>query len=118
MCWPIALSIRTFFFFYSPADHRDLHSFPTRRSSDLPRAAVVSRRPMGARAAQRPRRRARVDVAQADGDRKSTRLNSSHEWISYAVFCLKKKILIVLLPMIGLIQSGAESCAGSVTNHP
>src|SRR5438105_5831353 len=24
-------------------------------------------------------------------DRKSTRLNSSHEWISYAVFCLKKK---------------------------
>src|SRR5438105_13395217 len=30
----------------------------------------------------------RVD---ADQDRKSTRLNSSHEWISYAVFCLKKK---------------------------
>src|SRR5207247_8428950 len=31
--------------------------------------------------------------AKADGrvDRKSTRLNSSHEWISYAVFCLKKK---------------------------
>src|SRR5207247_9316788 len=26
-----------------------------------------------------------------DIDRKSTRLNSSHEWISYAVFCLKKK---------------------------
>src|SRR5438105_10054408 len=25
-------------------------------------------------------------------DRKSTRLNSSHEWISYAVVCLKKKI--------------------------
>src|SRR5438105_5340527 len=24
-------------------------------------------------------------------DRKSTRLNSSHEWSSYAVFCLKKK---------------------------
>src|SRR5690606_41692382 len=27
----------------------------------------------------------------ADGDRKSTRLNSSHVKISYAVFCLKKK---------------------------
>src|SRR5207247_10861594 len=27
----------------------------------------------------------------ANIDRKSTRLNSSHEWISYAVFCLKKK---------------------------
>src|SRR2546430_2882460 len=28
------------------------------------------------------------------GDRKSTRLNSSHSQISYAVFCLKKKILL------------------------
>src|SRR3712207_7497784 len=28
------------------------------------------------------------------GDRKSTRLNSSHANISYAVFCLKKKILL------------------------
>src|SRR2546429_1642556 len=27
----------------------------------------------------------------ADRDRKSTRLNSSHGYISYAVFCLKKK---------------------------
>src|SRR5438105_7885922 len=30
-------------------------------------------------------------LADANIDRKSTRLNSSHEWISYAVFCLKKK---------------------------
>src|SRR3712207_7129993 len=30
-------------------------------------------------------------VAQFRGDRKSTRLNSSHANISYAVFCLKKK---------------------------
>src|SRR6266481_6819667 len=29
----------------------------------------------------------------APGDRKSTRLNSSHSSISYAVFCLKKKII-------------------------
>src|SRR5437762_4092996 len=29
-------------------------------------------------------------------DRKSTRLNSSHRCISYAVFCLKKKIIIVI----------------------
>src|SRR2546429_3836271 len=29
--------------------------------------------------------------AQQLGDRKSTRLNSSHGYISYAVFCLKKK---------------------------
>src|SRR5687768_17789876 len=30
-------------------------------------------------------------VGVAAGDRKSTRLNSSHGYISYAVFCLKKK---------------------------
>src|SRR5207247_10113439 len=30
-------------------------------------------------------------VCLPEQDRKSTRLNSSHEWISYAVFCLKKK---------------------------
>src|SRR5207247_6253048 len=30
-------------------------------------------------------------IEQKARDRKSTRLNSSHEWISYAVFCLKKK---------------------------
>src|SRR3712207_8866655 len=30
-------------------------------------------------------------------DRKSTRLNSSHANISYAVFCLKKKILSILI---------------------
>src|SRR6266536_4520201 len=33
----------------------------------------------------------RLLVLQPQPDRKSTRLNSSHEWISYAVFCLKKK---------------------------
>src|SRR5438876_10824746 len=31
---------------------------------------------------------------QESGDRKSTRLNSSHPSISYAVFCLKKKKII------------------------
>src|SRR2546422_4128548 len=44
--------------------------------------------------AQRPHHQrvpgARTDGAGA-GDRKSTRLNSSHGYISYAVFCLKKK---------------------------
>src|SRR5688572_31405473 len=81
-----------------------LHSFPTRRSSDLSHARVTSRRPgvvldssssarardirnhrlVGCRELARQRRK-RV------GDRKSTRLNSSHSQISYAVFCLKKK---------------------------
>src|SRR2546429_9926594 len=32
-----------------------------------------------------------ISLARMNGDRKSTRLNSSHGYISYAVFCLKKK---------------------------
>src|SRR5688572_32673164 len=32
-----------------------------------------------------------IEAVQAATDRKSTRLNSSHSQISYAVFCLKKK---------------------------
>src|SRR5437867_10238902 len=32
-----------------------------------------------------------IDIATKPSDRKSTRLNSSHRTISYAVFCLKKK---------------------------
>src|SRR2546429_4719665 len=33
----------------------------------------------------------RLEAIVTKGDRKSTRLNSSHGYISYAVFCLKKK---------------------------
>src|SRR3712207_8178229 len=36
--------------------------------------------------------RVRLHLRRVSGDRKSTRLNSSHANISYAVFCLKKKI--------------------------
>src|SRR3712207_8158100 len=53
------------------------------------------RRPGAARADRGPRggERARQgsEPTADDGDRKSTRLNSSHANISYAVFCLKKK---------------------------
>src|SRR2546430_10103477 len=40
---------------------------------------------------KRPRAGASSSVPTASTDRKSTRLNSSHSQISYAVFCLKKK---------------------------
>src|SRR3712207_8287168 len=49
---------------------------------------------------ERPRNeREREDVErrQPPADRKSTRLNSSHANISYAVFCLKKKNLIAAI---------------------
>src|SRR5206468_12890348 len=92
--------------------HRDLHSFPTRRSSDLDGAALRSVTPPGfylrvctdalllpAAVYCYPARRSIPSpnppwagrTARAHRDRKSTRLNSSHDQISYAVFCLKKK---------------------------
>src|SRR5947209_12536885 len=65
----------------------------------------------------------RVPVAGADPrtrstgiDRKSTRLNSSHANISYAVFCLKKKMmvrLVVLLPLHLLRLSLATPSRGT-----
>src|SRR2546429_949628 len=44
-------------------------------------------------------------------DRKSTRLNSSHGYISYAVFCLKKKKIIVayMLRSSSILLAGAYS---------
>src|SRR5207247_9490866 len=86
------------FFFHSPRVHRDLHSFPTRRSSDLGDAAdggveiaTSGADRVGDPAAEPVDEARHLLDAGAGGDRKSTRLNSSHEWISYAVFCLKKK---------------------------
>src|SRR5689334_23585862 len=64
--------------------HRHLHSFPTRRSSDL--ADALGRRPADAVFVEDEFVRGSLGL-----DRKSTRLNSSHSSISYAVFCLKKK---------------------------
>src|SRR2546422_3306340 len=49
----------------------------------------------------------------ANGDRKSTRLNSSHGYISYAVFCLKKKIdALVGRACIGRSLLGARTNIG------
>src|SRR5436190_21514701 len=79
---------------------RHLHSFPTRRSSDLtfnpfkPNREDIDvpafSRKVGARGwigMTWPKQYG----GQVMPDRKSTRLNSSHTVISYAVFCLKKK---------------------------
>src|SRR2546429_4479895 len=43
-----------------------------------------------------------VTIFDDKGDRKSTRLNSSHGYISYAVFCLKKKKAAIHLPLWSL----------------
>src|SRR5205809_4767712 len=60
------------------------------RSHEATRRSHRSRLPVDHRPVAARDRRRRRGCARA-GDRKSTRLNSSHGYISYAVFCLKKK---------------------------
>src|SRR5437868_12597860 len=79
----------------------DLHSFPTRRSSDLCRytgPAVCQPKHTSSICAAETLAKSRH--AKVSADRKSTRLNSSHVSISYAVFCLKKKINSLLPRLI------------------
>src|SRR5207247_7926345 len=99
-------------------DPRDLHSFPTRRSSDLGARRIFQtveiehefagfieavggkagiEKPAGrvggcgaGRVAKNEEKLCDRGILKNGLDRKSTRLNSSHEWISYAVFCLKE----------------------------
>src|SRR5437870_10737217 len=81
--------------------NRALHSFPTRRSSDLTASASAAQATSATPGTAAPAASAAAatsptaDAAGAavPGDRKSTRLNSSHVAISYAVFCLKKKMV-------------------------
>src|SRR5436305_11520014 len=93
------------FSFCCPAPSLAPRSFPTRRSSDLRdetgqvRAVAkilrdVTERKLVEEACRESEERLRVldELALGNVDRKSTRLNSSHVRISYAVFCLKKKI--------------------------
>src|SRR5437879_13833274 len=81
------------FFFHWYVHLRDLHSFPTRRSSDLFVGYAPADHPEIARVVYVPQGRGLDAALEAHSvlDRKSTRLNSSHRCISYAVFCLKKK---------------------------
>src|SRR5690606_41786341 len=89
-----------------PGPHRALPSFPTRRSSDLGEepttAEPIVEQPVCTRSIPATSTPVRLSLRIAAGastmpepssgrDRKSTRLNSSHVKISYAVFCLKKK---------------------------
>src|SRR5439155_22349382 len=107
----------SFTFIYSFVATRALYSFPTRRSSDLGsrhadelgvlRIGVVDKdgrlghlrwsssaeKSISRRSSPRDRYHSKgiCPSGSTGGDRKSTRLNSSHVAISYAVFCLKKK---------------------------
>src|SRR5437879_10626076 len=95
-------------FFSQSGDHRDLHSFPTRRSSDLLMGEQDHDQEEEHAQESEEAEHRKPDLVALIGDpdvdrhlvrtgregvsdRKSTRLNSSHRCISYAVFCLKKK---------------------------
>src|SRR5438105_11832898 len=81
----------------SPKNSTNLSTTPFLRSISV---TVSTRSVAVAPGCRRPSRRKPITCgismvtawpSMAASDRKSTRLNSSHEWISYAVFCLKKK---------------------------
>src|SRR5206468_12210673 len=99
---PASLCLAVIFFtFFLPRYRalRYLPSFPTRRSSDLGLlvAEGVLLGPLDGREIVSVGIKQLEDDGVINGhdqpaaDRKSTRLNSSHDQISYAVFCLKKK---------------------------
>src|SRR5436305_12570185 len=78
----------TFFFFNDPAT-TEIYTLSLHDA--LPISPAV--RPVAARRGAHANVRSRDESRRENGrsDRKSTRLNSSHVRISYAVFCLKKK---------------------------
>src|SRR5690348_18142521 len=100
---------------YCYGARRDLHSFPTRRSSDLlcARSRRTSAKELSGIALVREDERGGVEDVQ---DRKSTRLNSSHPSISYAVFCLKKKT--VTAPLQNPLPAGYQYAASGPTTSP
>src|SRR5258708_31142169 len=55
--------------------------------------------------------------ATEDPDRKSTRLNSSHQIISYAVFCLKKKKLYLAEPHVAQLSVPEDGSGTDITRR-
>src|SRR5438309_11413425 len=88
------LSCLFFFFFLMIRRPPRSTLFPTRRSSDLRREFHFEVLVVDAVDATGRVGLAVTRLRAIGGDRKSTRLNSSHSSISYAVFCLKKKKII------------------------
>src|SRR5437868_11827780 len=99
------LLLRPLFFFNAPAPspiytlslhdalpiYRSDGEQEKRRSLHIRSRTRTPNRPCGRTMSTATRITKNTKVAQTGEDRKSTRLNSSHVSISYAVFCLKKK---------------------------
>src|SRR5699024_12028962 len=110
---PLRRHTSRIFYFKASRHTRTLHSFPTRRSSDLtemmagldmkntPWITILEEnleKPLNEKTGDEKmiaalKRHLNRQSELKAGDRKSTRLNSSHVSISYAVFCLKKKTI-------------------------
>src|SRR2546430_8816550 len=84
-----------FFFFFNDTATTEIYTLSLHDALPISSRRRSGRR--GRRATRGSEHRRRVGgfgaaaLAARDRDRKSTRLNSSHSQISYAVFCLKKK---------------------------
>src|SRR5689334_24895806 len=97
MCIYSLLLIRTLFFFFNDTATPEIYTLSLHDAlpislgeADEVRDATVASDVRG-RHALWAYRESHTESINAAGDRKSTRLNSSHSSISYAVFCLKKK---------------------------
>src|SRR2546426_5788807 len=96
-----------FFFFFNDTATTEIYTLSLHDA--LPISVAFSTRSTskstsgGTRSSRSSRRESTPTAARSRGrDRKSTRLNSSHLVISYAVFCLKKKKRQQRRPQIGM----------------
>src|SRR2546422_4682085 len=94
---PTLILLIFFFFFFNDTATTEIYTLslhdalPILRQGRCPPDRCGSGASRGRRAARCQLKSQRVSAPPNGGDRKSTRLNSSHGYISYAVFCLKKK---------------------------
>src|SRR2546428_6325929 len=87
MC-PVTETI--FFFFFNDTATTEIYTLSLHDALPICKP-FTTEASMGKLFASEAACRAAAHGVQIHGDRKSTRLNSSHDQISYAVFCLKKK---------------------------
>src|SRR5438105_15218782 len=91
-CSRCQLLVHLLFFFFNDTPTTEIYTLSLHDALPISYSAPATGCQPGP---QRPSRSLRAGDAPSRKDRKSTRLNSSHEWSSYAVFCLKKKRLSI-----------------------
>src|SRR4051795_13779575 len=95
-----------FFFFFNDTATTEIYTLSLHDALPIPRRWTKRSRPRASPFPPGPRQ-----------DRKSTRLNSSHTLISYAVFCLKKKKINrseAVSKYLGINNNTTQNCAISI----